>query len=78
MEIPPVDGRAGKVPRVSEGEIRRVRFTGEVYRYTEGSLDICLIEVAEEVVWREWVGVYGSEIVDVTTRDLVVNLVDVI
>lgn len=40
-------------------------------------MDVCLIEVAEKIVWRKWIKVYGSEIVDVTTRDFVVNAVDV-
>ena len=40
-------------------------------------MDVGLREVAEVVAWRKRVRVYGSDIVDVTTRDLVVNAVDV-
>ena len=78
MKVPAVDGRAGKVPRVSEGGVRGGSFTGEVYRDTEGSLDVCLREVAEIVVWRERVGVYGSEIVIVTAGELGIKAVNVL
>ena len=40
-------------------------------------MDVGLREIAEVVAWRKGVRVYGSHIVDVTTRDLVVNAVDV-
>ena len=40
-------------------------------------MDVGLREVAKVVAWRKGIRVNGSDIVDVTTRDLVVNAVDV-
>ena len=77
MKVPAVDGRAGKVPRASEGVVRGSSLSGEIYRDTEGSLDVCLREVAEIVVWRERVRVNSSKIVVVTAGVFGVRAVNV-